>query len=302
MSTTFAFEHPVADHDPALYAAAETARGLQGFASVDAAALERYDREGYLVIHGAFTRQQVETSLDELRAMADAVDPLCSVVSYEGAFRARIEQELGRPLDGAPDEEVTAAVARIPAEVRRGQIRKFMGFTRGHAPLKAIADHPPLRDVVARVLGEPGRLFQAMALIKPPGGREKPWHQDHAYFDFPIGTRIAGVWIALESVNPENGCMFVLPGEHKLGPRPHFQRRDWQICDTDILGHREVALPMEPGDLMIFDAKLPHGTPTNRTNMQRWALQYHYVPASAIKSGTEERLAIWGAEGKNVSC
>jgi phytanoyl-CoA hydroxylase len=302
MPTTYTFEHPVADHDPALYTPSSLDTGIGGFDSVDEPALVRYERDGYLVIRGACTSQQVAAALAELRAMAEAVDPVCSVVAYEGSFRGRIEAELARALDGASEAQIVAAVGRIPAAERAAQIRKFMGFTRGHAPLKEISDHPPLRRLLERILGEPTRLFQAMALVKPPGGREKPWHQDHAYFDFPLATRIAGVWIALESVTPENGCMFVLPGEHKLGPRIHFQKRDWQICDTDIYGHREVALPMEPGDLMIFDAKLPHGTPTNRTSMQRWALQYHYVPASAVKSSTEERLAVFGAEGRDVTC
>ncbi|MFW6213947.1 MAG: phytanoyl-CoA dioxygenase family protein [Spirochaetota bacterium] len=36
-----------------------------------------------------------------------------------------------------------------------------------------------------------------MALVKPPGGREKPWHQDHACFDLPLDSTIVGVWIAL---------------------------------------------------------------------------------------------------------
>ena len=26
-------------------------------------------------------------------------------------------------------------------------------------------------------------IFQSLALLKPPGGREKPWHQDNAYFN-----------------------------------------------------------------------------------------------------------------------
>ena len=302
MATTFTFEHPVADHDPRLYAASETARGVRGFDGVDEEALARYEREGFLVIHGAYSPGQVAAALEELRSMSEAIDPACSMVAYEGSFRPRLERELARQIEGAQESEIAAAMERIPPAERSPQIRKFMGFTRSHPALRVMADHRPLRGLLRRIIGGESRLFQAMALVKPPGGREKPWHQDHAYFDFPIDTRIAGVWIALERVTPENGCMFVLPGEHRLGPRLHFQRRDWQICDTEIYGRREVALPMESGDLMIFDAKLPHGTPTNRTNVQRWALQYHYVPSSAVKSDKQERLAVFGAEGRNVTC
>jgi phytanoyl-CoA hydroxylase len=53
---------------------------------------------------------------------------------------------------------------------------------------------------------------------------------------------------------------------------------------------------------MIFHPKLPHGTPMNRTADYRWALQYHYVPASAQLVGDDVRLEAFGSEGKNVTC
>jgi hypothetical protein len=93
-------------------------------------------------------------------------------------------------------------------------------------------------------------MFQDMALLKPPMlGREKPWHQDHAYFDYPLGTPIVGVWIALDEATVENGCMQFLPGQHR-DPIIHFQRRDWQICDSTILGRESVAAPLKPGGIL----------------------------------------------------
>jgi hypothetical protein len=44
-----------------------------------------------------------------------------------------------------------------------------------------------------RLLGSPPELFANQALLKPQLiGREKPSHQDHAFFNVPIGTRIVG--------------------------------------------------------------------------------------------------------------
>ena len=79
-------------------------------------------------------------------------------------------------------------------------VRKFMGFTREENPaLKAVAEDPALMRRWSAGFWEvqPG-LYQDMALIKPPGGREKPWHQDRAYFNLTQTTRIVGVWIALD--------------------------------------------------------------------------------------------------------
>jgi phytanoyl-CoA hydroxylase len=47
---------------------------------------------------------------------------------------------------------------------------------------------------------------------------------------------------------------------------------------------------------------LHHGTPANASHERRRALQFVYVPASVGKISTPERLAIFGSEGKDVTC
>ena len=121
-------------------------------------------------------------------------------------------------------------------------------------------------------------------------------------FNLPLDTRIVGLWIALDEVTPANGCMYLLPGRHREGPKVHFKRRDWQICDDQLAGRRRVAAPMRAGDALLFDAKLPHGMPTNRTDQTRWAVQLHFVPRSVAETGDDARLAVFGSEGKNVTC
>ena len=302
MVQSVVFEHPVSDHDPELYRSFGTFEPVDGWDALGAASAEQYERDGFLVVRGAIPGDMVAAALAELRSMSTADDPDCANVAYEGPMRSRLEEVLGVPLDSVGPDQLSAAIASVPPAERAAMVRKFMGFTRTHPPLAAVANYAPLRSAVEALAGEPTRLFQAMALVKPPRGREKPWHQDHAYFDLPLESRICGVWIALGTVTPENGAMFMLAGAHRDGPIVHFKRRDWQICDTALVGRRPVALPMKAGDLVIFDAKLPHGTPTNRTDEQRWALQYHYVPKSVEKVATEQRLAIFGEEGKDVSC
>jgi len=172
------------------------------------------------------------------------------------------------------------------------------------ARLKAISHHAKVLAAVRKLMGdrEP-EMFQDMCLVKPPRlGREKPWHQDHAYFDYPLGTPVVGTWIALDAATIENGCMQLLPGRHREGPIVHFQRRDWQICDNVILGTRSVAAPLPPGGMLFFDGLLPHGTPHNASANRRRALQFHYAPAGITKTTAEERMKHFGSEGKNVSC
>ena len=155
-----------------------------------------------------------------------------------------------------------------------------------------------------QILGAAPEMFQDMALLKPPRiGREKPWHQDLAYFDVDAqSTPVVGCWIALDEATAGNGCMHVIPGSHKAGPQPHFAKRDWQLCDAQMQGRPCAVVPLKPGGLMLFDGLIQHGTPTNHSTSRRRALQFHYRPAGTKLTAPEVRLQVWGAEGKNVDC
>jgi len=297
-------EPTIEAHDPALYEGVVDNHGVSGFDSFCDADLARYRERGYLVVRRGFAEKAVQGARDELDRMARSDEPRCRVVHYEGAIMEHLdlpdekapgvsERHIGQVFDGLPV---------VDPELRARYVRKFLGFCSDHALLDALAHDVGLLGALERILEEPPQLFQDMALVKPPGGREKPWHQDHAYFNYPLETRIVGVWIALDEVDVENGCMVVLPGGHLEGPRIHFMRRDYQICDTDIEGESRVALPMGPGDVLLFDGKIPHGTPTNRTRTQRWAVQYHYAGETRRPGDEVDYREEFGSEGKDVSC
>ncbi|MCY4484547.1 MAG: phytanoyl-CoA dioxygenase family protein [Spirochaetaceae bacterium] len=79
-------------------------------------------------------------------------------------------------------------------------------------------------------------------------------------------------------------------------------RRDWQICDTHVNTRGALAVPLEPGGCLLFSSLMHHGTPTNTGTEGRRALQFHYVPAGAVRISTEQRMAVFGSEGKSVTC
>jgi phytanoyl-CoA hydroxylase len=279
--TTVEKEIPL--HAPELYEVVGVAEPIHTLDAFDVATLDRYNRDGYLAVEDAFTPQEVA---DALAGLDDLI------MGKKEGFTGILYEHKAREI-----------LPTLPLEKRMDAVRKFMCFTEHDLRLKALEQHPKLKRVVEMIVGGASVMFQDMALIKPPKiGREKPWHQDQAYFDYPIGTRIVGVWIALDEATVENGCMRLLPGQHREGPRLHFARRDWQICDKEMDGAKPVAVPLRPGGLLLFDGLMPHGTPANFSPLRRRALQFHYRNESAKKSSTPERLAIFGSEGKDVSC
>ena len=279
------FDHGAELHAPELYQPeAGTAHSVATLDDIGPSEIAFYREHGYLVVREAFTQAEVAS------ALAGVVDLIMGKVpSFNG-----ITFEAG----------AKAILPTLSVEQRQDAVRKVWFFVNHEARLKAISHHAKVLAAVRKLMGdrEP-EMFQDMCLVKPPRlGREKPWHQDHAYFDYPLGTPVVGTWIALDAATIENGCMQLLPGRHREGPIVHFQRRDWQICDTVILGTRSVAAPLPPGGMLFFDGLLPHGTPHNASANRRRALQFHYAPAGITKTTAEERMKHFGSEGKNVSC
>ena len=271
-------------HAPELYRPGGTAFGVERLEDIGPREIEFYSSEGYLTVRKAFAPRQVRAAREGLVDLIMGRRPDFTHIKFEARARD-ILHTLG-------------------AEERQDAVRSLMHFGDYEPRLRALSHDPRLLAVIRRLLGgaEP-QVFQEMALIKPPRiGREKPWHQDNAYFDLPYGTPVVGVWIALDPATIENGCMQVLPGRHRGGAILHFRRRDWQICDSEVLGLKSVAAPLEPGGLLLFDGMRPHGTPHNASPMRRRALQFHYAPFGVARVPEEQRLKHFGSEGKNVTC
>jgi phytanoyl-CoA hydroxylase len=266
-----------------LYQTDVVAKGLAGFGAVTDEEISRFHSQGYLVVNDAFSASEVQSALDGLLELIDGREPAFKGIQFEASARELLP--------------------KLSPEQKQDAVRKLMSFVEYDQRLKDISAHPVLLDTLTRMIGETPELFQDQALLKPPLiGREKPWHQDNAFFTLPADATIVGVWIALDEALPENGCMHIIPGTHREGPVPHFQRRDWQICDTDVLSNQVVAVPLKPGGLLFFHGLLHHGTPPSRSPLRRRALQLHYKPASVNRINEEERLAVFGSEGKDVTC
>ena len=271
-------------YPPDLYRFDTAAAGISGgFPAISDADIAYFHQYGYLVINDAFSPTEVKDALAGMVHLMDGNEP---------DFRAiQFEPSLVKQKDEMEDEE------------RRDAIRKIFRFVDYEPRLNALAAHSGLLGVLERIMEDTPELFQDMALVKPPRyGSEKPWHQDCAYFNLPEGTTVIGVWVALDEATAENGCLHVIPGSHREGPMIHFKRRDWQICDTDVPVGRDTMVPLKPGGCLFWHGLTHHGSPVNQSEQRRRALQFHYKPASCGEVTTQERMAVYGSEGKDVDC
>jgi phytanoyl-CoA hydroxylase len=285
LASEIKFDKGIADEpSPGLYRAVGVAEGIAGFDALRAEHVAYFREQGYLVIDDAFTSGQVHDALDGLMDLIDGKNPAFTGVQFEAAARELLP-------------------SLTPAQ-KQDYVRKLDRYAEYDARLRAMVLDPRVLDVVSRVMGQPAGLLWDQALLKPPHvGREKPWHQDNSMFDHASNARIIGTWLALDEATVENGCMHIIPASHRSGPVDHFDRRDFQICDSAVATDRILAVPLRPGGLLVFDGLLHHGTPANRSPKRRRALQCHYAPAAGLAAmDAEERKRAWSGDVKGKPC
>ena len=270
-------------YDESLYRNDNVASGISSLDEITDTHVKYYRENGFLAIQNAFSPAQISDAITGLDNCISGKYPAYDGIQYE------------RVKDVDPES--------LSFDEKKKQIRKLSYFLDHEKLFQSIVADPQFLSVMKKLINATPEIHGDQALFKPPLiGREKPWHQDHAFFDLPSGTKIIGCWIALDKATLENGCMHVKPGTHNEGPVKHLNKRDWQICDTHLDLTRDVAVPLNPGGLLLFDGLLHHGTPANRTSEFRRSLQFHFTPKGTRESPVEERIAIFGMGGENVTC
>lgn len=165
--------------------------------------------------------------------------------------------------------------------------------------------HPVVLDYVECFVGPNIRAMHTMLINKPPDpgtqSSRHPLHQDLHYFPFRPADRIVCAWTAMERINHENGCLFVLPGTHK-GVLHQHDYPDWEKGVNKMYhgvkgfdDYPIVNLPMEKGDTVFFHPILLHGSGSNFTNGFRKAISCHYSSAEMeyidIRGTSQENIA-----------
>jgi len=133
---------------------------------------------------------------------------------------------------------------------------------------------------------------------KPPRiGKATPPHQDGFYFMLDPCEALT-MWLPLEEVDEENGCVRYVRGSHRRGIRPHGRTQTLGFSQgvTDYGTPQdkadEVAFPAQAGDLLIHNAMTIHRADGNRSETRtRQALGFVYYSERAKVD--EERHAAY---------
>ncbi len=144
---------------------------------------------------------------------------------------------------------------------------------------------------------------------KPPGASlPTPPHQDGYYFMLEPNEAVT-MWLALDEVDEENGCVRYVSGSHRRGLRGH-QKTSTLGFSQGITDYRdedrkqEAVMIARPGDLLAHHALTIHRADANVSGRTRRALGFIYYSSaaredSARKAAYQQAIAAeWVKEGK----
>ena len=202
---------------------------------------EAYDRDGFVVVRNFLPKDE----FDELTANLERyIRDVVPTLPDKGAFY----QDKSRPET----------------------LKQFQHMAEYDPYFAEFRSNPRWHALASAMLGEAGNPQQPEWFNKPPNTlHPTPPHQDNYYFNLKPPS-VLSIWMALEPIDEENGCLRYNPGSHQKGIRPHYS--------TEVLGFSqgitdfgpedealEKAVSLGPGDAVVHHGEAIHRADPNRS-------------------------------------
>lgn len=226
-------------------------------APISAEQAAQFDRDGYLVLTGLLTSDEV------------------------ALLQAETGRLLGDPTELEPETVIT--------EPGGGEVRSIFKIHAQSALMQRLANDERLAGLASFLLDDDVYLHQSRLNYKPGfHGKEFYWHSDFETWHVEDGMprmRALSMSVLLAENTPHNGPLMLIPGSHRtyltcVGETPdnHFmtslKKQEYGVPDEVSLAelaheHGIVAPTGAPGTIILFDCNLMHGSNGNITPFPR---------------------------------
>ena len=154
---------------------------------------------------------------------------------------------------------------------------------------------PELGEMLCALEGIDGiRIWHDQTLQKQPWANPTAWHSDNPKWSYHSPHALS-IWIALDPATLQNGCMYYLPGSHKVNDFSNTgigkEMSEYFEAFPQFSGVMPVAGEMQPGDAGFHNGLLAHGAGPNMTPTWRRAMTAGYMPDGSVFNGIQNILS-----------
>lgn len=201
-------------------------------------------------------------------------DPLGGTDLNHGRHPVKMHEP--RPSEDAPERFIDLLIGNL--QIMDSALRLY--------------GHPDLLSVAAAVNGEDFVPFNEVTFLKEPGlGVSVAWHQDGTTHweasDWDQGAHGFNFMVQIYGSTPSNG-VWVVPGSHKQG----------KVDISSLVGgedkeqiHDAVPMVCQPGDTVISNRQLVHGSFANTSQERRVTLNMGFLPRKRVLDVTNTNFA-----------
>lgn len=216
--------------------------------------IQDFHEHGYMMLGKVFSDDQVEAlKQEEYRFRTAPIWPDSSVTSGTTIFRSQLH-----------------AYSEVIREA---------GLKGAHVP------------AVQQLIGPNVLFWFSQFVTKFPDGNsgksEFPWHQDNGYSKGITPATNITVWVALDAVDEQNGCVYVLPGSHKQGLLDHTTKGESWHLRIEVDGDG-IPANLQPGEAVAFTGLTLHRSKLNLTDNPRRGFFMEYADADAIEGASTD--------------
>lgn len=209
-----------------------------------------FDRDGFVIVPDLFSRAEV-------KGFKAAIGDIWDQVANEA---------------GADDKNGVLATGVYVGLAARSQV------------FRQAARDERLLDILEVILGPNIEFLTDKAVIKDPDiDYASPWHQDWPYWK---GSHKISIWVALDDVTPDNGCLKLLPGSHRqvadhAGDASEGPGFDHRLRPDTVDEAQAITAAIEAGGAVFFHDLALHASHPNTTGRERWVWIPTYRDAGA---------------------
>lgn len=246
-----------------------------------------FERDGFLILKDFVTT----TTCDELRVRAEQLvqdfDPAGVVSIFTTHEQSRVTDDYF--LESSDKirfffEEDAFLPNGTLKQSKEHSINKIGHALHAVDPVfRAFSHSSKIKRLVAELAIPDPQLAQSMYIFKQPKiGGEVACHQDSTFL-YTEPANIAGLWLALEDATINNGCLWAIPGGHRVGLKSRWVRAPeggmcFNVFDSAPWQEEQLQpLEVSQGSLIVLHGLSPHRSLANRSSKSRHAYTLHVI-------------------------